>query len=95
MRRCLLFGHHYDEAYEPDFVVETKTAKYLCEPKRADQMNQEDVLAKAKAVTIWCQQATEHEKTHEGKSWSYLLIPDASMENKTLLGLASGFSFTA
>ena len=87
--------YHHDEAYEPDFVVETKTAKYLCEPKRADQMNQEDVLAKAKAATTWCQQATEHEKTHGGKSWSYLLIRhDAITENKTLQGLASGFLFT-
>jgi len=86
--------YHHDEAYEPDFVVETKTAKYLCKPKRADQMNQEDVLAKAKAATTWCQQATEHEKTHGGKFWSYLLIPhDAIAENKTLQGLASAFSF--
>ncbi len=68
---------------------------YLCEPKRTEQMNQKDVLAKAKAPTTWCQQATEYEKTHGGKSWSYLLIPhDAITENKTLQGLASGFSFT-
>lgn len=84
---------HGNEAYEPDFVVETKTGKYLCEPKRADQMNQEDVLAKAKAATIWCQRATDHEKTHGGKSWSYLLIPhNAIPENKTLQALATTFS---
>ena len=23
-----------DHAYEPDFIVETRTTKYLCEPKR-------------------------------------------------------------
>jgi len=74
-------------------VFETKTGKYLCEPKRADQMNQEDVLAKAKAATIWCQRATDHEKTHGGKSWSYLLIPhNAILENKTLQALATTFS---
>ena len=29
------FPIHYshEESYEPDFVVETKTTKYLCEPK--------------------------------------------------------------
>jgi len=59
-------------------------------------MNQRDVLAKAKAATTWCPQASEHEKTHGGKSWSCLLIPhDAIAENKPLQGLASGFSFTA
>ena len=85
-----------DEAYEPDFVVETKTDKYLCESKRADQMKQEDVLAKAEAAVIWCQHATAHERTHGGKSWSYLLIPhDAIAENKTLQGLASVFSSIA
>ena len=81
-----------DEVYEPDFVVETETDKYLCEPKRADQMKQEDVLAKAEAAVAWCQRATAHEKTQGGKSWSYLLIPhDAIVENKTLQGLAGVF----
>ena len=85
-----------DEAYEPDFVIETKTDKYLCETKRADQMKQEGVLAKAEAAVVWCQHATAHEKTHGGKSWSYLLIPDdAIAENKTLQGLAGAFSSIA
>ncbi len=75
--------------------VSTFPGEVQCEPKRTEQMNQKDVLAKAMAATTWCQQATEHEKTHGGKSWSYLLIPhDAITENKTLQGLASGFSFT-
>ena len=32
------------DGYEPDFVVETATAKYLCEPKRADEMTDPVVL---------------------------------------------------
>ncbi len=34
------FQIHYshDESYEPDFVVETKTCKFLCEPKRASEV---------------------------------------------------------
>lgn len=85
-----------DQAYEPDFVVETKTDKYLCEIKRANQMKEEGVLAKANAAAVWCQHATAHEKTHGGKSWSYLLIPDdAIAENKTLQGLAATFSLEA
>ena len=81
-----------EEAYEPDFVVETKTDKYLCETKRADQMKQDAVRDKAKAAVVWCQHATAHEKEHGGKSWSYLLIPDnAVAENRTLQGLATTF----
>ena len=34
--------------YEPDFAVETKPGKPLCEPKRASEMNDEIVLAKAR-----------------------------------------------
>ncbi|MDE0405406.1 MAG: hypothetical protein OXI53_08860 [Nitrospira sp.] len=76
----------------PDFVVETKTNKYLCEIKRANQMKEEDVLAKAKAAVAWCEHATVHEKAHGGKFWSYLLIPDdAIAENKTLQALAGVF----
>ena len=79
-----------NEVYEPDFVVETKTDKYLCETKRANQMKEDVVLTKAKAAMVWCEHATAHEKTYEGKSWSYLLIPDdAIAENKTLQGLAT------
>lgn len=88
------FQIHYrhDESYEPDFVVETKTAKYLCEPKRADQMKDEEVLDKAKAAVKWCEHATDHELQHGGKPWSYLLIPhDAIQENKTITGLAASY----
>jgi type III restriction enzyme len=73
-------------------VVESKTTKYLCEPKKASEMEAKDVLAKAKAAVAWCQHATEHEKKHGGKPWSYLLIPhDQVSENKTLKGLAATF----
>lgn len=92
------FQIHYrhDAAYEPDFVVETKTAKFLCEPKRADEMADTEVIAKATAAAIWCQHATAHEQKHGGKPWSYLLIPhDAIADNKTLQGLAATYTFRA
>lgn len=55
------FQIHYrnDQSYEPDFVVETKDAKFLCEPKRASEMQDEDVQAKARAAVVWCQRATD------------------------------------
>ncbi len=90
------FQIHYtnDASYEPDFVVETKRAKLLCEPKASSDMTDEDVLAKAKASVEWCAHATAHEKQNGGKPWLYLLIPhDAISDNKTLQGLIATYSY--
>jgi type III restriction enzyme len=90
------FKIHYasDASYEPDFVVEAKSAKFLCEPKAANEMTDKEVLAKAKAAAEWCTHATEHERKYNGKPWVYLLIPhDAIAENKTLAGLAAAYTY--
>jgi type III restriction enzyme len=87
--------YHKDQAYEPDFVVESETGLFLCEPKRADQMENPEVLAKKTATLEWCKHATEHAKEHGGKTWRYLLIPhDAITGNMTLAGLASRYAVT-
>jgi type III restriction enzyme len=87
--------YNKDAAYEPDFVVETKKQLFLCEPKRADQMQNPEVVAKKTAAGEWCKHATEHAEQHGGKKWSYLLIPhDAITGNMTLEGLASRFSIS-
>jgi len=79
-------------AYEPDFVVETKAAKFICEPKAADDMKDQTVLDKAEAAVVWCEHATAHEAEHGGKPWSYLLIPhDVIAENKTFQWFAVAF----
>lgn len=72
--------------YEPDFVVETASAKYLCETKRADELIDPEVIAKATAAATWCRYATQHGE----KPWLYLLIPhDVITENKTLQSFAA------
>ncbi len=79
-----------DEEYVPDFAVETKAAKFLCEPKRADDVDDDVVLAKAKAAALWCKHATEH----GDKPWSYLLIPHNVIdESKTLAWFAASFMY--
>jgi type III restriction enzyme len=94
------FQIHYrhrqqDHAYEPDFVVETNSAKLLCEPKRRSDMEDEEVLEKARAAAVWCERATEHELAHGGKPWAYLLIPhDEITANATLARLASVYTVT-
>lgn len=89
-----VFQIHYrvgpDEGeYEPDFVIETDTAKYLCEPKAKDALRDAVIIAKADAAAEWCHHATGVSE----KPWSYLLIPhDAVDESKTLAGLAGTFT---
>ena len=82
-----------DAQYEPDFVVETKTAKLICEVKATKDMETQDVENKANAAVKWCEHATIHEKQVAGKPWAYLLIPhDAVNEAKTIQGLAATFT---
>jgi type III restriction enzyme len=81
--------YYQEEAYQPDFVVETTTARYLCEPKRASEMTDEVVLLKAKAATLWCQ----HASTVSDKPWHYVLIPhDAISQSSTLNNLIQRFT---
>jgi type III restriction enzyme len=82
-----------DKPYEPDFVAETKDAKFICEPKAANEMNDPEVREKAKAAVVWCENATKHAAENGGKPWSYLLIPhDVIDESKTLQGLAASYT---
>jgi type III restriction enzyme len=88
-------GEAGDEPYEPDFIVETKTSKLICETKAAKDMNAAEVKEKAKAAVNWCEYATAHEKVG-GKPWAYLLVPhDAVTEAKTIQGLAAAYTLKA
>ena len=79
-----------DKAYEPDFIVETKTGKFLCEPKRASEMTDSTVLAKARAAATWCQHATMATKD----PWTYLLIPhDQITAAMTFRGIIAAHTF--
>jgi type III restriction enzyme len=94
---CEDFKIYYTEErkYEPDFVVETSTHKYLCEPKMAREVDAEEVQQKAAAAVKWCELATRHELENDGKPWQYILIPhDAIQPSATLDGLVARFSKT-
>jgi type III restriction enzyme len=81
-----------DRPYEPDFVVETKMQKLLCEVKAARDMEDAEVREKGRAAVQWCEHATAHERQHGGKPWRYLLIPhDAIEANRTVATLAAQF----
>ena len=74
--------------YEPDFVVEAVHGRYLIEVKRADFVQEADVLAKADAAATWCKHATDHASS-AGLPWSYTLLPsDMILESRSLKVLA-------
>jgi len=81
------------EAYEPDFVVETKTKLLICEVKAQNELDDATVKAKAAAATKWCKTATAHAPGGGAKPWVYLLIPDGQIRaNSTLDGLAAKYA---
>jgi type III restriction enzyme len=92
------FQIHYrfereEHQYEPDFVVESTSSKYLLEPKMANQVDEPRVQAKATAARAWCDAASGHARDNGGKPWAYVLIPhDAIQENMTLKGLVAAYA---
>ncbi|MHB8529799.1 MAG: DEAD/DEAH box helicase family protein [Caulobacteraceae bacterium] len=85
------------ELYVPDFVVETTTEKLILEPKRRSEVEDPEVLRKARSAIHWCHMATEHAaEPVGGKPWRYALIPDDAIQpNATLEGLLASFTRTA
>ncbi|SHL85612.1 type III restriction enzyme [Nitrosospira sp. Nsp11] len=80
------------DAYEPDFVIETKSRMFIAEVKAANELDNPVVVAKAAAATKWCKTATQH-VTGNSKPWTYLLIPDDKIiGSATLDGLAAKFA---
>lgn len=78
--------------YEPDFVVETATHKYIVEPKQASLINDPNVQAKKSAAVTWCHNATQHELKNGGKAWAYVLVPHtAILPSATLSGLVQQY----
>lgn len=61
--------------YEPDFIVETEDSIFMCEPKKAKDVETDEVQLKMKAALKYCQYANEFTSKNEGKTWRYLLIP--------------------
>nr|WP_246787111.1 hypothetical protein [Bartonella tribocorum] len=91
------FKIEYDKGstYEPDFVVETKDAKYLCEPKKASEIQSSIVLKKREAAVQWCCHATRYAAAYGGKKCYYVLIPhDAIKANSSFEGLCAEFTIS-
>ena len=73
-----------EDNYNPDFIVETKSGRYLCEIKRASDVEDSKVQKKAKAAIQWCERASSVSE----KPWRYVLIPhDVVQINRTFKSL--------
>jgi type III restriction enzyme len=91
-RNDLKIYYNHTHVYEPDFIVETNDKKYIVEVKKANELDDKIVQAKASAVVEWCNHATKFELENGGKEWAYLLIPHTDVkENMTITGLESKY----
>ena len=73
-----------DDNYNPDFIVETESGRFLCEIKRASDVDDSEVQKKAKAAIQWCERASGV----SDKPWRYALIPhDVVQINRTFRSL--------
>ena len=53
----------------------------MVEIKRRSELDDEEVIAKARAAKLWCEYASQYTKEHSGKPWKYLLIPHDEMSS--------------
>jgi type III restriction enzyme len=83
-KNLLRIQYAEEDNYNPDFIVETKSSRYLCEIKRASDVETTNVQKKAKAATEWCERAS----SESDKPWRYVLVPhDVVQINRTFAGL--------
>lgn len=62
------------QQYNPDFLVETSTGKYMVEVKAANEVTAEEVVQKGREGIKWCRFASIADPDH--KKWQYQLISD-------------------
>lgn len=90
-----IYWSQSSQKYEPDFIVETDDTIYMCEPKRAKDINSEEVTLKMKAALKYCYYANEFTSKNKGKKWKYLLIPhDEISTTNSFSKLAAKFEKT-
>ena len=66
------------QQYNPDFLVETTTGKYMVEVKALNEVTSDEVVSKAREGIKWCQFATTADPDH--KKWEYKLISDDNIQ---------------
>lgn len=62
------------QQYNPDFLVETTSGKFMVEVKALNEVTSEEVVSKAREGIKWCRFASTADPDH--KKWEYKLISD-------------------
>lgn len=66
------------QQYNPDFLVETTTGKFMVEVKASNEVTAEEVVAKAREGIKWCRFASTADP--DRKPWEYRLITDDNIK---------------
>ena len=66
------------QQYNPDFLVETTSGKFMVEVKASNEVTADDVVAKAREGIKWCRFASTADPDH--KVWEYRLISDDNIK---------------
>lgn len=62
------------QQYNPDFLLETSTGKFMVEVKASNELDSAEVIAKAREGIKWCRIASYADP--DKKKWEYRLIAD-------------------
>lgn len=62
------------QQYNPDFLIETTTGKYMVEVKANNEVNADEVVSKAREGIKWCEFSSTADP--DKKKWEYKLISD-------------------
>lgn len=78
------------QQYNPDFLVETSTTKYMIEVKAKNEVKNPEVVGKAKEGIKWCKYASLVD--FDKKAWEYKLIADDIISSGNTLKYILGLS---
>jgi len=74
--------------YNPDFVIECTDVKLIVEVKAQNELQDAEVLEKARAARAWVGHANEFAEQGDGKRWRYVLLGEQQVsQSLTLTGL--------
>lgn len=68
--------YHGGRRYNPDFVLETDDAKIIVEVKAQNELDDPEVLEKARAARTWVEHATALAQEDGGKRWHYVILSE-------------------
>ena len=71
--------------YIPDFVAETSIHIFMVETKARNDVESQEVQAKASAAVQWCRHASDHAATVGGKPGVYVLLPHDEVRESSRL----------